>query len=141
MKSCKRGSPGRSGRRYHPVPDVCLVARVTGFGDSRHLWQRDNPRSRRDGEHAQRARVELLGHLLAELGKIQPIDKNIDRPDRIVLTHIIVQKCGEQHALPAIYPLNKSASSDPPKFTWESYRANHIRRSLFTQAGPEAAVH
>jgi hypothetical protein len=50
----------------------------------------------------------------AELGKIQPIDKDIDRPHRIILAYIVIQHRGKQRALTAIRPLDKALSSDPP---------------------------
>src|SRR5271169_5550304 len=49
----------------------------------------------------------------AELGEIQSIDEDIDRPHRIVLTHIVIQYRGKQCDLPAIGPLNKALHFDP----------------------------
>ena len=66
---------------------------------------------------------EGLNAVEAELGEIQPIHKDIDRPDRIVLAHIVIQHRREQRALPAIRPLNKALHPIPRKSC-----GNHIAR-------------
>jgi hypothetical protein len=86
------------------------------------------------------ARCERCNALEAELGEIQPIDKDIDRPNRIVLAYILIQHRGKQRALLTIRPLNKALHPIPANRR-ESYRANQSRQSVFTQPGPEAVMH
>ena len=56
---------------------------------------------------------EGLNAVEAELGEIQPIHKDIDRPDRIVLAHIVIQHRREQRALPAVRPSTKRFIRSP----------------------------
>jgi hypothetical protein len=49
----------------------------------------------------------------AELGEIQPIDKGIDRPHRIVLAHIVIQNRGKQRALSRSVPSTKRFIRSP----------------------------
>jgi hypothetical protein len=44
------------------------------------------------------ARCEGRNVVEAELGEIQPIDEDIDRPHRIILAHIVIQHRGKQRA-------------------------------------------
>ena len=44
----------------------------------------------------------------AELGQIKLIDKDIDRPDRIVLAQIVIQPLGKQRALTAVIANDKA---------------------------------
>ena len=53
----------------------------------------------------------------ADSGEIKLINKDIDRPNRIVLADPIVQAFGKQRALPAIHPLYKALHPIP--------RSNH----------------
>jgi hypothetical protein len=82
------------------------------------------------------ARCERCNAVKAERSESQPIDKQIDRPHRIVLAHILIQHRGKQRALLAIRPLNKPLHPIPRKNRGESYRENHPRQSVFTQPGP-----
>jgi len=58
-------------------------------------------------------RCEGRNAVEAELGEIQPIDEDIDRPHRIVLAHIVIQHRGKQRDLLAIRPLNKALHPIP----------------------------
>jgi hypothetical protein len=49
----------------------------------------------------------------AQASQIKRIDKDIDRPDRIVLAQIVIQSLGKQSALTAVIA-RQSASSNPP---------------------------
>src|SRR5437762_1843472 len=75
-----------------------------------------------------------------KLGQIEFLDKDVDDANRIVLADPVLQAFGKQRALPATRPLNKAPHPPPRKSPRESYRQNHIMRSVFTQPGPEAAV-
>src|SRR5277367_5616979 len=72
----------------------------------------------------------------AQPRQIKLIDKNIDRPNRIVLAQIVIQSLGKQRALTAIIPNDKARHRILP--------ANHQGmisfRSVFTQAGPVSEV-
>src|SRR5258706_3439420 len=61
------------------------------------------------------ARCERCNAVKAELGEIQPVDKHIDRPHRIVLAHILIQHRRKQRALLEIRPLNKPLHPIPRK--------------------------
>jgi hypothetical protein len=67
----------------------------------------------------------------AQPRQVKLIDKDIDRPDRIILGQIIVQSLGKQRALAAIIANDKARHQILP--------ANHRRiislRAVFTQAG------
>src|SRR5664279_1858201 len=77
--------PLQAPARLHPIEvsvDVYLQQRRRMIGrSSRHLWR--NPAK-------------------AQVGQIKFIDKNIDRPDRIVLAQIVIQPLGKQRALTAV---------------------------------------
>src|SRR5277367_510931 len=72
----------------------------------------------------------------AQPRQIKLIDKNIDRPNRIVLAQIVIQSLGKQRALTAIIPNDKARHRILP--------ANHQGmisfRSVFTQAGHKAVI-
>jgi hypothetical protein len=56
----------------------------------------------------------------------------------IVLADPIFQAFRKKHALPTIRTLNEAPHRIPPQIARESYRANHIRRSVFTQPRSKA---
>src|SRR5882757_6840966 len=72
----------------------------------------------------------------AQPRQIKLIDKDIYRPDRIVLGQIVIQPLGKQRALTAVIANDKARHRILP--------ANHRRsislRGVFTQSGPEADV-
>src|SRR6266480_5339387 len=70
-----------------------------------------------------------------KLGQIEFLDKDVDDANRIVLADPVLQAFGKQRALPATRPLNKAPHPPPRKSPRESYRQNHIMRSVFTQPG------
>src|ERR1022692_2542888 len=84
-------------------------------------------------------RCEGLNAVEAELDQIQPIDKDINRPHRIVLAHIVIQQRGKKRALPAIHTLDEAPHPILPQIARESYRENQINRSVFTQSGSRTA--
>jgi hypothetical protein len=53
--------------------------------------------------------------------KIEPVDKHVDSPHRIVLSHVLVKTRREQRRLLAINPLHKARHRFPA--------ATHPRRS------------
>src|SRR5438067_11870129 len=70
----------------------------------------------------------------AQFAQIKLIDKDIDRPDRIVLAQIVIQPLGKQRALTRPSPITKRViESLPPKS-----QENHIIDGVFTQPGSDA---
>ena len=63
----------------------------------------------------------------AELGQIKLIDKDIDRPDRIVLGQIVIQPLGKQRALTAVIANDKARHRILPAKS----RKNHIIEARF----------
>src|SRR5262249_2746920 len=66
-------------------------------------------------------RHQRLNPCEAELAEIKPINESVDRPNRIVFRHIIVQQGREQCALAAIAALHETCHRWPRRFTKESY--------------------
>jgi len=54
-------------------------------------------------------------------GQIEFLDKNVNRPNRIVLADLVFQALRKQRALPAIRALNKALHRIPPQIAQESY--------------------
>jgi hypothetical protein len=67
----------------------------------------------------------------AELGQVKLIDKDIDRPDRIVLAQILIQPLRKRKCSVCGHRQRQSASSNPPAKSQE----NHIIEGVFTQLG------
>ena len=74
----------------------------------------------RAGEVAGPPLVERLYVGEAELAEVEPVDERIDRTDRIVLAHIVVELRWKHSALPAIQPLDKSRHRRPRRFSVRS---------------------
>ena len=72
-----------------------------------------------------------------KLGQIEVVDENVDDANWIVLADPVFHAFGKQRALPTIRTLNEALHPSPPQIVRESYRANHIKRSVFTQPGSE----
>src|SRR6266536_5263184 len=72
--------------------------------------------------------------------QIEFADKDVDYANRIVLADPVFKALRKQGALPTIRPFNEALHPIPPQIARESYRANHIKRSVFTQPGSSAAV-
>src|SRR4051812_26267772 len=68
--------------------------------------------------------------------QIKLIDKDINRPNRIILAQIVIQPFRKQRALTAVIPNDKARHRILP--------ANHRRiisfEGVFTQAGPEPDI-
>src|SRR5882757_6072530 len=62
-------------------------------------------RRRMIGRHSRRLRLDAAK---AEFGTIKLVDKDIDRPDRIVLSQIFIQPLGKQRALTAVIANHKT---------------------------------
>src|ERR1700730_2586619 len=75
-----------------------------------------------------------------KLVQIEPIHKDVDHTNRIILANPIFQAIRKQRALPAIRALNKALHPIPSQIAQESYRENHIEQHVFTQPGPEAEI-
>jgi hypothetical protein len=45
--------------------------------------------------------------------QIQFVDEDVDHPNRIVLSHEIVEELGEQNALRSVFTLNKALHQEP----------------------------
>src|SRR5262249_29423844 len=67
--------------------------------------------------------------------KIELVDKDVDDPNRIVLMNPVLQALRKQRALLSVRPLNEALHTILHRITQESYDANHLRRSVFTQPG------
>jgi hypothetical protein len=45
--------------------------------------------------------------------QIQFVDEDVGHPHRIVFSHVVVKKLGEQNALPSVFALNKALHQEP----------------------------
>jgi hypothetical protein len=72
-----------------------------------------------------------------KLGQIEVVDENVDDANWIVLADPVFHAFGKQRALRTIRTLNEALHPSPPQIVRESYRANHIKRSVFTQVRRE----
>src|SRR5512135_2440755 len=70
-----------------------------------------------------------------QLGKIKLINKDIDRPNRVVLVYPVFRAFGKQRRLPAIHAFNEALHLILPQIARESYPENLIQRCVFTQPG------
>ncbi len=71
-----------------------------------------------------------------QAAKIEFIDKNVDHPNRIVVTDPVFQPIGKQGALPTIHALDKSLHQTlPPKHGRIIAQENHSMVDVFTQSG------
>src|SRR5262245_7610969 len=61
-----------------------------------------------------------------------PFDKDLDHPNRIILSDPVFQAFGKQRALAAIYPLNEALHPIPPQIAQD--------QRVFTQPGSFASV-
>ena len=61
------------------------------------------------------AGVERLDTDEPELLEIETVDEHIDRSHRVIVSHIIIERCRKQRALPAIQPFNKALYGMPRK--------------------------
>ena len=75
-----------------------------------------------------------------KLGQIEAIDEDVDDANWIVLADPVFHAFRKQRALPTIRTINEALHPSPPQIVRESYRANHIKRSVFTQPGSEADI-
>src|SRR5207247_11289980 len=69
-------------------------------------------------------------------GKIKLIDKDVDRPDRIVLAQIVIQPLGKQRALTAVIANDKARH----RILRPNRRRIISSRAVFTQAGSKPEV-
>src|SRR6266699_5759075 len=67
-----------------------------------------------------------------KLGQIKFLDKDVDYANGIVLADPVFKAFRKQRALPTIRPLNEALHPILPQIVRESYRANHVKRSVFT---------
>jgi hypothetical protein len=67
-----------------------------------------------------------------KLGQIEAVDEDVDDANWIVLADPIFHAFRKQRALPTIRTFNEALHPSPPQIVRESYRANHIKRSVFT---------
>src|SRR5213082_568037 len=74
--------------------------------------------------------------LKAQFAQIKLVDKDIDRPDWIVLAQIVIQPLGKQRALTAVIANHKARHRILPPKSQE----NHIIDGVFTQPGPKAGI-
>src|SRR2546430_2766789 len=72
----------------------------------------------------------------AKPGQIKLIDKNIDRPHRIILGQIVFQSLGKQRALTAVIANDKARHRILPP----NYRRIISLTVVFTQSGPSADI-
>ena len=75
-----------------------------------------------------------------KLGQIEAVDEDVDDANWIVLADPVFHAFRKQRALPTIRTLNEALHPSPPQIVRESYRANHIKRSVFTQPGSIASL-
>src|SRR5260370_37014301 len=80
-----------------------------------------------------------INHADPKLGTIEPVDKDVDRRNRIVLADPVFQAFRKQRALTAIRHLNEAPHRILPQIARESYRENQIQQHVFTQPGSNAS--
>ena len=77
-----------------------------------------------DLEHRRRriagsADIQRLGAREAELAETEPVDKGIDRTDRIVVADAVIEQCWKQRALAAIDTFHKPSHPAPADSFWQ----------------------
>src|SRR5262249_46532560 len=75
-----------------------------------------------------------------KLRQIEPLDEDLDHPNRIILIDPVFQAFRKQRALAAICPLNEASHPIPPQTAQESYRENHFHQRVFTQPGSSTGL-
>jgi hypothetical protein len=48
-----------------------------------------------------------------ELVEIETVDEHVDRSHRVILAHIVIERCRQQRALSPIHPFNKALHEMP----------------------------
>ena len=86
------------------------------------------------------ARRQRLHTVKSQVGKIERLDKYINRANRIALFNPVAKAFRQQRRLPAIHPLDKAPHLIPPQIAQESYRENQIQQRIFTQPGPISVI-
>jgi hypothetical protein len=76
-----------------------------------------------------------------KIGQIEFVDKDIDDPNRIVLTDPIFQQFRKQRALTAIRPFNEAPHPILPQIARESYRENQFSRAFLHSQGHFRRIH
>src|SRR5207237_3077806 len=71
----------------------------------------------------------------SKVDKIEFVDKNVDHPNRIVLTDPVFQAVGKQCALTAIHPFNEAPHLIPPHIAQESYSENQPTSAFLHSQG------
>src|SRR6201993_4463285 len=59
------------------------------------------------------ASVEWLDTDEPQFAEIETVDEHVDRSDRIILAHIVIEQRRKQRALPPIQPFNKARHQMP----------------------------
>src|SRR6202035_1014216 len=65
----------------------------------------------------------------AQRPEIQPIDKHVDHPHRVVLSNVVIQILGKQNALYTVFTLNEARHLTPPARIIQNYNSTVV----FTQ--------
>jgi hypothetical protein len=88
------------------------------------------------------AGVERLASHRSELVEIETVDEHVDRSHWVILDHIIIARCWEQRALPAIHPFDKALHLMPRNLQGILSRESQQTEYFFTQPGrkPEVAI-
>src|SRR5207237_4861007 len=73
------------------------------------------------------AGIEGLDTDKPELVEIEIVDEHVDRSDRIILAHIVIERRRTQRALPAPQSYNNALHQLPRKDRRQSDRANHSK--------------
>jgi hypothetical protein len=84
------------------------------------------------GRTARRFRHDALK---PQPSQIQLADEDVDRPQRIVFSYVVVKELGQQNALPAVLAPNKALHQKPDSIHQVSNPTN-----VFTQPAPEADI-
>lgn len=75
-----------------------------------------------------------------ESSQIEVVDEDVDDANWIIRVDPVLHAFRKQRALPTIRTLNEALHPSPPQIVRESYRANHFKRSVFTQPGSNSEV-
>ena len=71
------------------------------------------------------------------LVEIETVDEQGDRSHRVILAHIVIERCREQRALPAIQPFNKALHQMPRKIAGNLITRITENRVFSHSLGPE----
>src|SRR5262249_6492971 len=83
------------------------------------------------------ARLQWLDTDEPELVEIDTVDEYVDRSHRVILAHIVIERCRKQRALPAIQPFNKALHEMPRQIAGNLIVRITANRAFSHNLGPK----